>query len=619
MSADELDELYAYCSRSLDELYHELYSYCSSAALTENGIHEIIERFGNQRPGKFDFFHAACRNETVTEEIIQCLLKYFPAAVNEADDRNGCLPLHYACRCNATLGLIELLIDANPDSVRHEDNNGFSPLHWLCANKDTDITEIIQCLLSYYPAAVNVADDWERLPLTYACENSNVSLVIIQLLIDAAPDSIHCEDCSGRLPLHHLCNNKELDKTTALQILKLLLEKLPESIHHAGGGGQLPIHIAAAMTKSTEFCSVLIEAYPGSEQIADPFGLLPFHCACMHNSVEIVDYLYNQYPDAIDYPAFVRIRTNRVRMLPIHAACMHNTVEIVEYLHNLYPDAINYEVDGRYPIHAAISSVIHREANPEAVVDIVKFLLDCDPRVKFQKLQGTVPLFVHAYLLNCNHTNIGVGLEITKTIYDAAPEEIEHDSIAANLYRRHPRRFSRRPEMRSFIKSQLIHSHQAKDEHVMTTPDDNGQLPLHTALQDNVRLGSIKLLVKGNPHAVQSPDDSGSLPLHVACMYESASVVQYLIELDTTTLDVVDNENNTALHYACRGAKYETIALLLDKYDAVSVSKRNAEEKLPIDVLCESDEVVDRESIEYTECVFQLLRAYPETVMNIML
>eukprot|EP00985_Skeletonema_marinoi_P019441 scaffold11145_cov104-Skeletonema_marinoi.AAC.6 len=142
-------------------------------------------------------------------------------------------------------------------------------------------------------------------------------------------------------------------------------------------------------------------------------------------------------------------------------------------------------------------------------------------------------------------------------------------------------------------------------------------LPLHTALQSNVRLGSIKLLLKGNAAALQSPDNSGALPLHVACEHhDSPSVVQYLIELDTTTLDAVDRDGNTALHYACLGAKYDTIALLIDKYDAISVSKRNAHQKLPIDLLWGSNEVQDRESVEYTESVFRLIKAYPETVMS---
>ena len=73
---------------------------------------------------------------------------------------------------------------------------------------------------------------------------------------------------------------------------------------------------------------------------------------------------------------------------------------------------------------------------------------------------------------------------------------------------------------------------------------------------------------------------------------------------------------NTALHCACRAAKYDTIALLLEKYDAVSVSKRNAQNKLPIELLWESNSVSDREDIEYTESVFRLLQAHPETIMN---
>ena len=151
----------------------------------------------------------------------------------------------------------------------------------------------------------------------------------------------------------------------------------------------------------------------------------------------------------------------------------------------------------------------------------------------------------------------------------------------------------------------------------MMTPDVNGQLPLHTALQSNVRLGSIKLLVKGNPSAIRTFDRSGLIPLQVACRHHDSTVVQYLVGLDTTTLDAVDREGNTALHCACLGAEFDTIALLLDKYDAVSVSKRNAQKKLPIDILWDSNAVVNRESVEYTESVFRLLKAYPETVMNI--
>jgi ankyrin repeat protein len=254
---------------------------------------------------------------------------------------------------------------------------------------------------------------------------------------------------------------------------------------------------------------------------------------------------------------------------------------------------------------------LHSRADPEAAVDIVEFLLGWDERVKLQRYsqsQGLLSLstFAYAYLQDYNDANIGTALKIIKAIYDAHPQA----EVASNIHRCHP-------QVQTFVTDELDYSLQAKDIHFMMTPDGNGQLPLHTALENNVRLGSIKLLVGGYPPAVQSPDHNGALPLHIACAHhESATVLQYMIELDTTTLEAVDEENNTALHYACRGAKFETITLLLEKYGAVSVSQRNAQKKLPIDLLWESSEVVDRECVEYMGSIFQLLKAYPEIVVT---
>ena len=109
-------------------------------------------------------------------------------------------------------------------------------------------------------------------------------------------------------------------------------------------------------------------------------------------------------------------------------------------------------------------------------------------------------------------------------------------------------------QVQAFINGEIVYVRQAKDLPLMTTPDDHGRFPLHTALQNNVRLGSIKLLVKGNPAALQSPDDSCALPLHVACIHhDSAKVIEYLVGLDISTLDAVDRDGNTALHVACVG------------------------------------------------------------------
>lgn len=147
------------------------------------------------------------------------------------------------------------------------------------------------------------------------------------------------------------------------------------------------------------------------------------------------------------------------------------------------------------------------------------------------------------------------------------------------------------------------------------TRDENGQLPLHRALRDNVDLGSIKLLVKGNPSAICTFDRRGMIPLHVACQHhKSADVVQYLIGLGEDTLDAIDKEGNTVLHNACLGGNHNTIALLLDRYGAVSVSKGNVHNQIPIDLLFKSEAVSDRGGIAYAVSIFRLIRAYPDTI-----
>ncbi len=159
---------------------------------------------------------------------------------------------------------------------------------------------------------------------------------------------------------------------------------------------------------------------------------------------------------------------------------------------------------------------------------------------------------------------------------------------------------------------------QARDLRLMITPDENGQLPLHRALRDNAAFGSIELLVKGNPSAITNFDNRGMTPLHMACQHHnSPKVVEYLVGLNpTTTLLAIDFDQNSALHHACRGAKYDTIALLLEKYGAASVSKRNVHNKLPIHLLLESGSVRDGGGVNYIESVYQLIRAHPETVID---
>ncbi len=427
---------------------------------------------------------------------------------------------------------------------------------------DGKVTEgIIQCLIEYFPDAIKSYDDYGGTVLHYACLNKSITRGMMQLLIDADPTNLRKGDTSDNTPLHTLCR-VEQDAFIAMEILKLFLENYPEAARHATENGyrSLPIHFASE-SKSPEFCKVLIEAYPGSERIADDQG-----------------------------------------RLPLHYACAGGAVDAVEFLHKLYPDAINHaDTSGCYPIHFAIQRLRHI-GTLQTDLESLKYLLVCDPNVKLQKWHGCSLLHYACLYATIGEASVAI-------IYDAHPEAIEDDVIEEDFH-------DYDDQVQAFIRTERGYALQAKNLRFMMTPDEMGQLPLHVALQNNVRLGSIKLLVKGNPSALRNLDNNFALPLHIACEHhDSASVIQHLIDLDMRTLRAEDNDNNTVLHYACRGAKYDTIALLLKNYDAISVSKRNAQKKLPIDLLCESSAVEDRDSIEYTQSVFRLLRAYPEMTL----
>ena len=138
------------------------------------------------------------------------------------------------------------------------------------------------------------------------------------------------------------------------------------------------------------------------------------------------------------------------------------------------------------------------------------------------------------------------------------------------------------------------------------------------ALKDNVSLGSIKLLERANPATVQVSDQKGVYPLHIACEFSSVKVVKYLVELAGDTLNNIDAKNNSPLHYACRRGNCDVVNYLLGA-NVPSVSERNNEKKLAIHLLFEcGDNILDRESVEHVETIYQLLLANPEVVQDFM-
>ena len=602
----------------------ELRNFCGSNLLSVEGLSNFFElyhnftclnndyiiAYNNIRAG-YDFFLEACHNKNIDVGILRYLLKYFPGAAKDLDpDQNT--PLHFACNNeNVTLDIVKLLLHAAPGSAYHTTERFRAlPHHVICGNSRIDKTvavEIMKLLLEKYKAAVGMTDASGYTPFQYACRNKNVTPNIVELLLNAAPKSVLRKSIPERKTVfHYLCGNDGVDKVVAVEILKLLLEENSDVARMADASGCTPLDYACENNHlSFDFVQRLLMA----TQEATP-GQSTLHCLCSNTDIDekIALKILKKYP-RVKLLESAR-QPDSDGLLPLHHACARRSKEFCSVLVEVYPDAINQATDNRYyPINFVIRGSFQRNEGRDAL-DVVKYLLDCDPGVKSQKIRGH-SLLRWACKRRYDESNVEAGVQIINAIYDARPQAIyvfDSDELALNRIRE---------EVRTFIERELVFARQASDFRSLMTPDENGRLPLHRALGNNATLGSIKLLVQWRPAALalDYTDNNGALPLHVACQHHnSPCVVHYLIDLKPASIQSMDNDGNTALHLACRGAKYETIAMILEKHDAVSLSKRNSDEKLPIDLLFESSEVDDRENAEYVGIVFRLLNAYPETL-----
>ena len=397
-----------------------------------------------------------------------------------------------------------------------------------------------------------------------ACRNEKVTLKIIQLLYSIWPEALRLKDF-GQLPIHTLCCNKDLDDTASLDILRFMLHNYPTLLREVGDAGSLPIHVAVKY-KSTSFCRELIDAHPESLRIELNDGL-PIHVACRYGNRD-------------------------------------DTVDTIQYMLELDSELINAEDSGRYlPIHYAAMGGRTKS---------IELLLMFDPDAASKEINNGMqwlPLHLACYY----NTNISS----FQALYDAYPEAIfARDAILVRNNGRTPLDIiARNHPAIDFLRTQLVYAQQAKDMTAVTTADDDGWLPLHRALKDDAPLGSIKLLVRGNPATLQVADQKGAYPLHIACEFSSVKVV---MELAGDTLNNVDANKDSPLHYACRRGNLGIVKYLLQA-NVPSVSERNNKNKLALHLLFEcGEETLDRESMEYVETVWQLLLANPEVVRDFM-
>jgi len=540
-----------------------------------------------------DVFPPPLQHMSVIHEGLN--VKGVPCGGYDGSDVQG-LPLHYylSREKNVDINIVKLLVTSHPQSLTTcDEDSSITPLHVLFYNKIIgNLYDIVEYLVDYDNRNLMNKGGYGYTPLHVACENKNITPEIVTKLLNACPPSLGMEDDNlQRTPIGTLCDYKDIDDSLAIEILKVLIEGLKvlqlisrsRPLLERDCDGFLPIYHAFETSKPAGFIKLMLEACPELEEaeiveltLEDDFTLL--HYACEKSYAGVVKYLLER-GGSYDRPS-------------------------------------SY---GRFPIHIAASRL------DKHVFDIIKCLLTNDPSCAAKETSGDREIFLLPLHYACYQDYLHPG--VVKLLYNAYPEAVFKtkgerpvrpiDCINRKIYEKPSIDIPHNRSVKQFIIDQMNYLNMRKDRSIMTTPDEDGFLPLDRALSKRAPLGTIKELLKAYPKAIRRKDPKrGFFPLHIACYNSTVDVVKYLVELEGRCLDECDHALDYPLHNACITGNYEVINYLLDRQSS-SVSKRNVNGQLPIHLLCISHRFTkDNESPEYVGTVYRLLLAQPDVVMN---
>merc|ERR1712046_406243 len=107
------------------------------------------------------------------------------------EDRQGKLPLHYACQAGDPYDIVDFLLRKFPDGAQHCDRDGLLPLHVAAHNPNPEAKDLVDILLCVHLEAAKAEDKDGLLPIHYACKNTGeeIKKIFIDALLTANPES----------------------------------------------------------------------------------------------------------------------------------------------------------------------------------------------------------------------------------------------------------------------------------------------------------------------------------------------------------------------------------------------------------------------------------------------
>ena len=214
-------------------------------------------------------------------------------------------PLHIACYAGANLQVIQLLIEACPDTLLTRNKIGWTPLHLLCWGTDDDEIAIRRKKTN---REINIAKSLLLLPIELSSKTAEKTFKLKDgesLRLQNRPKwffgpsshqkvakAIQLQDKIGWTPLHLACW-----AGASFDLIHLLIKHQKQSSCIKTIDGWTPIHLACRYQASVDVINALLEASPQSAMIKAKGGWCPIHLACWwQSSSAVIRSILKAYP-----------------------------------------------------------------------------------------------------------------------------------------------------------------------------------------------------------------------------------------------------------------------------------------------------------------------------------
>ncbi|XP_019860213.1 PREDICTED: serine/threonine-protein phosphatase 6 regulatory ankyrin repeat subunit C-like [Amphimedon queenslandica] len=277
-----------------------------------------------------------------------------------------------------------------------------------------------------------------------------------------------------------------------------------------------------------------------SEDEIDFNGCGIVHYCAMSDSVELLEYLYNNYKSELFQ------KRNRFGAKPLHTACQYASSSFIMKMVNIFGYKVLLEADysGHSSLHYLCSGLVDKYCITEVYN---KLTAPCD-----------IPL-----LQQFNYLNVKVGWFIFLSLNINVTKQHKRVSLLSTLLKK-----------TSVINNFNINSITATGQSLVHLACTSGSILLvkgRSAVHYAALSGSPTLLsytVSEYSLNASQPDYKGIVPLTLACMSGSINAVEYIMNTTDIDINITCNEGRTPLHCSCNHGNVDLSQYLIEVQDS---------------------------------------------------